>query len=718
MREISRLMLATVVASVPAIAQEQVAIADLGVVHGLGTEPLPGQQLGTFRYNVTFAQRPFDLTAFRRAIDSGANAAQVQAIVTDLQVRTVQNQAAFARAIEAMGGRVALQFWLIDACTIEVRPDQLGAVQALGNVLHVRPDLPTYPLILTATNANNHNADAVQAAGITATGFGVAIVDTGQDSSMAGGSRPHQTYFRAGNVADTAAGGIGGSRLVANVPVGTFPADDPHGHGTGVAGIAAGEVWSTAAGDRGHANDAFVVGYGICNSSPACNSSLSLEAAAWQQAAADKVKFNIVSANMSYGSSPNPTDISQQAIDAAALNAGIVACTAAGNSGSGVSSTTGSAAVCNGLAVAACAANTKIVANFSSRGPLNTDPTRFFPDITACGVSTAMPRRDNETANYTASGTSMATPQVTGAAALVKAARPASSAREIKAILLASAQDISAANAALDRNAYGMGFLRDDSAVAIAQQPGTVQNGELTVVATPNVHTLTVVSGQSYTVCMVFHRHVLTSPSYSDLSLRVLDGTTVVASSDDPRNLYERVTFTAANTGTLTVEVAAASLEVNPLPYSLATTATFGGGAPANWSNIGGGCAGTKGIPALFPAANPVVGTSYVTRTAYAPNNSIGLFLLGFSSSVWSGGALPLDLGVIGAPGCLLRTDAVAMDAVVTDADGTASQSYSLPNDPLLVGAVLYQQLAAYDPTVNALGFTVSNAGALTIGEY
>ena len=58
------------------------------------------------------------------------------------------------------------------------------------------------------------------------------------------------------------------------------------------------------------------------------------------------------------------------------------------------------------------------------------------------------------------------------------------------------------------------------------------------------------------------------------------------------------------------------------------------------------------------------------------------------------------------------------MDAVVTDADGTASQSYSLPNDPLLVGAVLYQQLAAYDPTVNALGFTVSNAGALTIGEY
>ena len=542
MRDPLHLVLATIVASVSVFAQEQVAIGEAAVVQqGLGTEPGPGQQLGTFRYNVTFAQRPFDLTGFRRAIENGANAAQMQAIVADLQQRTVQNQAAFTRAIEAMGGRVALQFWLIDACTIEVRPDQLGAVQALGNVLHVRPDLPTFPLILTATNAANHNADAVQAAGIMATGYGVGIVDTGQDSSMNGGSRPHQTYFRGGNVANTTAGGIGGSRLVANVQLGTQPPDDIHGHGTGVAGIAAGEVWSTAAADRGHANDAFVIGYSICASSPSCNSSLAIEAAGWQQAAADKVKFNIVSVNMSYSSSPDPIDISQQAIDAAALNASIMACTAAANSGPGVSSTTGSSATCNGLAVAACSANAKVIANFSSRGPLNTDPTRFFPDITACGVSTVMPRRNNETSNYTASGTSMASPQMAGAAALVKAARPASSAREIKAILLASTEDIAAANATLDRNAYGLGFLRDDSAVALAQRPGTVQSGELVVVTAPNVHTLTVVSGQSYTVCLVFHRHVLTATSYSDLSLRVMNGTTLVASSDDPRNLYERV---------------------------------------------------------------------------------------------------------------------------------------------------------------------------------
>jgi subtilisin family serine protease len=717
MRKLARLVLATFVASVPAIAQEEVT-ADAVTTRGPDGETVAGQQLGTFRYNVTFQQRPFDLTAFRLAIENGATAAQVQAIVADLQQRTVQNQAAFVRAIEAMGGRVAIQFWLIDACTIEVRPDQLAAVQALGNVLHVRPDLQTRTSILTATDANNHNADAVQAAGITATGYGVGIVDTGQDSSMNGGSRPHRTYFRGGNVADQTAGGIGGSRLLANVQLGAQSADDLNGHGTGVAGIAAGEVWATPQADRGHANDAFVIGYSICQITPGCNSTLAIEALGWQQAAADKVKFNIVSVNMSYSSSPDPTDISQQAIDAAALNADILAVACAFNSGPAVSSTTASSATSNGLAVAACSTNGKVIAGFSSRGPLNTDPTRFFPDITACGVSIAMPRRNNETANYTGSGTSMAAPQVAGAAALVKAARPASSAREIKAILLASTESIAAQNAGLDRNAYGLGFLRDDSAVAMAQHPGSVQSGELTALTTPNVHTLAVVGGQTYTVCLVFHRQVLTATNYSDLSLRVSDGATVIASSDDPRNLYERVTFTAPNTGTLLVEVAAASLEVNPLPYSMATTATFGGGAPANWVNIGGGCPGTKGIPALFPAANPVLGTSFVTRSAYAPGNIFGLFLIGGSSTVWSGGALPFDLGLIGAPGCLLRTDVIAIDAVLTDNDGTASQSYVIPNNPTLVGAVLFQQLAAYDPTVNALGFTVSNAGAMTIGEF
>jgi subtilisin family serine protease len=711
--------LLTLAVGMPLFAQEPVAPAPTGDTQiGIGTEPVPGLVAGTSRYNVTFATRPFDLGGFRTAIESGANAATMERIVADLQGRAIEHQTPFQQAIVAMGGRVVLQFWLINAATIEVKPAQLAAVRALPNVLFVAPDLPTYPLIKTSTNAANHNADAVQAAGITATGFAVAINDTGQDSNMAGINRPHQIYYRNGNTAITTAGGLNGSRLLANVQLGTFSADDTNGHGTGVAGIVAGETWNNAGADRGHASDAFLVGYSICASSPACNSSLSIEASAFQQCATDKVKFNIVSANMSYGSSPDPTDVSQQAIDAAALNASIVCCCAAGNSGPGTSSTTGSSATSNGLAVAACNPTVKTIASFSSRGPLNTDPSRFYPDITGCGVNTVMPARDNETGTFVASGTSMATPQVTGAAALVKAARPASSAREIKAILLASTENISAQNAGLNRNAFGLGFLRDDLAVALAQRPGTVLTSTIASTAVPKTHLIDVSLGQQYSVCLVFFRHVLTSTAFSNLGLRVLNGATVVASSNDPRNLYEKVTFTAPITGTLTVEVSASTLEVNPLPYSLASTATFSGLAPASWANAGAGCPGTKGIPSLFPNANPVLGSTFTVRMAYARASSLGFFLIGFSNTVSSSGPLPLNLVVFGAPNCFLRTDIAASDAIVTDANGTGAMNYGIPNVASLLGAQLYQQAMSFDPPANALGFTASNAGAFVIGEF
>jgi len=715
---VNRVLFATVLIGMPLAAQDILRPAPAPGEAGVGTEPVPGTIAGTIRYNVTFAERPFDLNGFRSAIESGANAEQVERIVNDLQGRAIEHQAPFQQHIAALGGRMVNQFWLINACTIELKPDQVAGIRALPNVLYVDADLPTYPLIKTSTNAFNHNADAVQAAGITATGFAVAINDTGQDSNMAGSGRPHQIYFRNGNIANLTGGGLNGSRLLANVQLGLQPADDTNGHGTGVAGITAGEIWSNTAGDRGHASNACIVGYSICEAAGSCNSSLSTEALAWQRCATDKVKFNIVSANMSYGSSPSLTDVSQQAIDAAALNASIVPCCAGGNSGPGVSSTTGSAACSNGLAVAACSATVKTIASFSSRGPLNTDTTRFYPDITGCGVNTVMPMRDAESSTFVASGTSMATPQVTGAAALVKFARPVSTAREIKAILLASTESIVPENPGLDRNAFGMGFLRDDLAVALAQRPGTVLSSTIGSIVTPNTHPIDVTSGQAYSVCLVFFRHNLASTAYSNLGLRVLNGATVVASSNDPRNLYEKVTFTAPITGTLTVEVSASILEVNPLPYSLATTATFTGLSPSSWAINGAGCPGTRGIPSLFPTTAPTIGGTMTVRLAYGPISSIAFFLIGFSNTTWNGSPLPFDLGTLGAPGCLLRASAEGATAIVTDINGTAVKNYPLPNDPSLLSIVLYEQVLALDPPANPLNFTASNSGTFTIGQF
>jgi hypothetical protein len=679
-------------------------------------DAVPGREPGTRRYNVTFADRPFDLRAFRAAATGGGDAATVARIVADLDARAQAHQAPFAAAVKALGGRVERRFWLVNACTIDVPPVQLAAVRALPGVLSVAPDLVVEPAILTATNSNNHNADAVQAMGIRGDGFAMAIIDTGQDENMAGLGRPHMIYFRGGSVGDATAGGLGGSRLLINQALASQPADNSHPHGTGVCGIAAGERWNNAGADRGHACDARIVGYSICDAAGSCISTLSIEAAAWQQCAADKVKYNIVAANMSYSSSPSPTDVSQQAIDAAALNAGILPVCAAANNGA---STASSSSCANGLAVANVAPDSKVVAASSSRGPLSGDPQRFFPDIAACGTGIVMPLHEDESSNWVGSGTSMASPEVCGAAVLVKNARPTATALELKAILLASTESIAAQNPGLDRNAYGMGFLRDDLAVGVAQRGDAVLSGALASTAAPDVYALSVSAGVPCTVCLAFQRQVLTSTAWSDLSLRVTDGVNLVASSDDPRNLYERVTFTPAVSGTLVVEVAASLLEIAPLPYALATTASFTGlGTASRWEIAGGGCPGVRGRPSLFPTSRPRLGGSLDVGLAYANSSSLCLFAIGFSDSTWNGSPLPFDLATLGAPGCAVRASPDSVRTTLTDADGTATLGYAIPALPAFSGAVLFQQAFGLDSSANALGIVASNAGSFTVGDF
>jgi serine protease AprX len=398
-------------------------------VSGVSDHPARGKQPGTERWNITFRDhaRSFDIKEFRDAVHQGAGAETVAAIVKNLELRVRQDQERFRQFVSERGGEVVIQFWLINAACIEIDPKHLDAIRAHADVLDVRPDLETYPLtpvavpfIKTATDNSHHRADSEQARGNTGRGWTVAVVDTSQDDLANGPNKPHQTYHINGDKTNTSGPGIGGTRLLYNKAYGAQPPNNNHPHGTGVAGIAAGAQWANASGDHGHAFDANIGGYSICNTAGSCGSSFAIEAAGWQAVAADAVANKIVSGNMSYGSSPDPTDVSQMAIDACALNADVLPVTAAGNS---AGSTAGSSSTANGLAVGACD-NSKAVAPFSSRGPLSGDSPRYFPDIAANGVNTIMPQYGNEASNYVASGTSMASPQVCGAAALVKSANP------------------------------------------------------------------------------------------------------------------------------------------------------------------------------------------------------------------------------------------------------------------------------------------------------
>lgn len=141
---------------------------------------------------------------------------------------------------------------------------------------------------------------------------------------------------------------------------------------------------------------------------------------------------------------------------------------------------------------------------------------------------------------------------------------------------------------------------------------------------------------------------------------------------------------------------------------AVASGATFG--------PYGAGCAGSLGAPtwAAQPGSRPVIGGVLDTNLANLPFG-VGLIGLGASNTTSGGLPLPLDLTVIGMPGCSLLADPVATNTVI-GVGTTATWSLPVPAAPSLVGAVLYGQGFALDPGVNAFGFTASNAGRIKIG--
>lgn len=258
-------------------------------------------------------------------------------------------------------------------------------------------------------------ADLAWAAGYDGKGTKVAVLDTGADAE-------HPD--------------LKGRIAAAKNFTDSDTTDDRQGHGTHTLSTVGGSGAAGGGKKKGVAPGAALLAGKVLGDSGSGAESWIIAGMQW---AVDN-KADVVS--MSLGS-PEPTDCTDPMSTAAeqlAQNTGTLFVVAAGNSGPR-QNTVSSPGCAPGVLTVGAVDRDDSTAYFSSRGPAPVSHT-LKPEITApgVGISAANAGGRGIYAYQSMSGTSMATPHVAGAAAIVKQRHPDWSARQIKAALVSSAE--------------------------------------------------------------------------------------------------------------------------------------------------------------------------------------------------------------------------------------------------------------------------------------
>ncbi|MFD0424194.1 S8 family peptidase [Streptomyces parvus] len=266
-------------------------------------------------------------------------------------------------------------------------------------------------------------ADKVWEDGYDGTGVKVAVLDTGVDEThpdLAGQQIAEKNFSASPDTKDR------------------------QGHGTHVASTVAGTGAKGGGAYKGVAPGARLLDGKVLDDSGSGNESDIIAAIDW---AVDEGADII---NMSLGGPDSPgVEPLEEAVNHYTDTAGVLFAIAAGNEGPGASTVGTPGAADRALTVGAVDGDDR-TADFSSRGPRVGDGA-IKPDVTAPGVditaasapgsTIATEYGENPEGYVTISGTSMATPHVAGAAALLKQRNPGWKAAELKGALTASAKD-------------------------------------------------------------------------------------------------------------------------------------------------------------------------------------------------------------------------------------------------------------------------------------
>lgn len=310
---------------------------------------------------------------------------------------------------------------IINAVSTVIKRSTLQTMLKSKQVSYVYLDTQVRGVLDTARNTLHDNWAFNN--GYTGKGVTVAIIDTG--------IAPHPDLIKPNRRI------IGFKDFVNNR---SEPYDD-EGHGTHVAGIVAGNGHSSGGRFRGIAPEANLVGVKVLNANSTGTISDVLAGMQWVLNNRKKYKIRIV--NISFGAqssqSANRDPLSRAA--RRMVQEGLIVVAAAGNSGPEPETINSPGVSPSVITVGALddRQNRLTMASFSSRGP--TLDGYHKPDIVAPGVAIAS--LGNKGADYVSmSGTSMATPMVSGALALLLQKNPRLSPASAKSTVLAKSKNL------------------------------------------------------------------------------------------------------------------------------------------------------------------------------------------------------------------------------------------------------------------------------------
>ena len=350
--------------------------------------------------------------------------------------------------LKNMGIKIKYELPLIDSYCVEVPYNKLTDLAALRHVKYLGADVVVKSQMNIASQ--EVKARTVNNSGYTGKGIGIAIIDTGL--------YPHRDFLKPNNR-------IKAFKDFANKKL--LPYDD-NGHGSFVAGVAAGSGYVSRGKYQGIAPGADIIAIKALDRRGSGHTSDILAALQW--VADHYEKYNIRVLSLSLGTEAKRiSGIDAMVRAAEALwDKGIVVVAAAGNSGP-ESRTITSPGVSSKIITVGAVDDRRtidisddVIADFSSRGPVS---NRVKPDIVAPGVGVISVKNDTEyqsgqrirslaTSYTTLSGTSVATPIVSGGAALLLEKYPSWTPNQIKEALMNNAISVDG-----NPNAEGKGII-------------------------------------------------------------------------------------------------------------------------------------------------------------------------------------------------------------------------------------------------------------------